>query len=140
MIAPLQPDSGRSRDRRPVARRVYRVITLAALPLALIALLPTSWVQRDPLIGIFSLIWMAVPLVIAPALAIVAFIGSVALARDWRYALPAWLYVAAIIVVLVDQFMFSGEANLWTPAGVLMAASLLAATWAGWWLRLGPPP
>lgn len=139
MIAPLTRGSASSQDRRPGARRAYRIITLAALTLALIALVPNSWVQRDPLIGIFSLIWMAVPLLIVPALAILALIGSIGLAQDWRYALPCWLYVPAIAIICVDQFLFMGEANLWTAAGVLMAASLLAATWVGWWLPSEPP-
>jgi hypothetical protein len=139
MIAPFQRDSASAQDRRPVARKIYRVITLAALTLGLIALVPTDWVQRDPLIGVFSLIWMAVPLLIVPALAILAFIGSIQLARDWRHALPCWLYVAAIAIILVDLFLFSGEADLWTPAGVLMAASVLAAAWAGWRPPRGPP-
>lgn len=134
MTAPSPQGSAAAKDWRPVARRVYRVITLAAVPLALIAVLPTHWVQRDPLIGIVSLIWMAVPLIIAPALAILALIGSIRLAQDWRHALPPWLYVTAIAIILIDQFLFAGEADLWTPAGVLMAASLLAAAWVGWWL------
>ena len=132
MIAPRPEGSASAQDLRPVARRIYRVITLAALTLGLIALVPTGWVQRDPLIGVFSLIWMAVPLLIVPALAILAFIGSIKLARDWRYALPCWLFVAAIAIIVVDQFLFSGKAGLWTPAGALMAASVLAAAWAGW--------
>lgn len=139
MIAPLTRGAASLEDRRPGARRAYRIITLAALPLVLIALLPTGWVQRDPLIGIFSLIWMAVPLLIVPALAILALIGSIGLARDWRHALPCWLFVPAIAIICVDQFLFSGKAGLWTPAGVLMAASLLAAAWVGWWLPREPP-
>jgi hypothetical protein len=134
MNAPLLRGPTPGRDWRPVARRIYRVITLAALLLVLIAMVPTDWVQRDPLIGIFSLVWMTVPLLIVPALAILAFIGSIQLARDWRYALPCWLFVAAIAIIVVDLFLLSGQANLWTPAGVLMAASLFAVAWVGWWL------
>jgi hypothetical protein len=118
--------------RQRAARKVYRAITLAAVPLALVAAVPNEWVQRDPLIGIFTVVWMSVPLLIAPALAILALIGGIKLARDWRYALPAWLYLAAVAIILVDQFMFSGKAGLWALAGFFMVASLLAAAWVGW--------
>jgi hypothetical protein len=123
-------------DPRSTARTIYRVVTLAALPLAVWAVLPIEWMQRDPVYAISSLIGFGIPLVLMPVLAILALIGSVRLARDWRYALPAWLYVAGIGTVVVDLFVFSGEAGLWTPAGVLMAASLLAAAWTGWWLKV----
>lgn len=100
--------------------------------MAVIAAVPNQWVQRDPFIGIFTLI-------IAPALAILAIIGSIKLARDWRYALPAWLYVAAFMIIAVDLFLFSGEADLWASAGGLMLASLLAAAWVGWRREHTPP-
>jgi hypothetical protein len=90
--------------RQRAARKVYRAITLAAVPLALVAAVPNEWVQRDPLIGIFTVVWMSVPLLIAPA----------------------------VVIILVDQFMFSGKAGLWALAGFFMVASLLAAAWVGW--------
>ena len=132
-----------ARNYERIARRISRVVTLVAAPLAVLAILDElgligDLLQREPFYTIVVTAEFAIALVGLPLLAVLAAIGSFRLARNWRYALPAWLYALAALLVAADLFVFDGEADMWAPAGALMGASLLAAAWAGWILKPGP--
>lgn len=64
-----------------------------------------------------------------------AVFGSIKLARDWRVALPMWLFVAASLAMIAYQWSGAKEPALLTATGSLLAASALAAAWSGWTQR-----
>lgn len=125
-------------DRRQAAQVIYRIVTLSAIPVAVLAAFPNEWINRPGIYSLYVAVVFAIPMVVVPILAILALIGSVALWRDWRFALPAWICLIAIGMGIVDLFVFQGQANLLLSAFHLIGVSLLVAAWAGWWLRLEP--
>jgi hypothetical protein len=64
-----------------------------------------------------------------------ALVGSVKLARDWKVALPLWLFVAGSSAMIVYQWSGAEQQSLLTATGGLLAASALAAVWSGWTQR-----
>ena len=62
--------------------------------------------------------------------------GSVKLRRDWKVALPMWLFVAGSLAMIVYLWSGAEQEPLLTATGWLLAASALAAVWSGWTRRL----
>ena len=121
------------------AQGIYRALTLAVGALVLLMAsndlgLFGDLTQREPLYTIFIVLMFGAAFA-GIGLAILALIGSFLLARNWRLALPAWLYTIAAGLVCVDLFVFAAKANLWLPATMVACASFLAAVWAGWFLK-----
>lgn len=135
------PMPARKMSREQAARATYRIISAAAGVLLLLGAadhfgLLSGIGEREPwytivVVGLFGVAFAAI------GLAVVALVASFRLVADWQLALPAWLYTAAAAVVLVDLKLMEGQGNLWMLASALAGASLLAATWVGWFRK--PP-
>jgi len=123
-------------DRRPAAQFIYRIITLAAIPVMLLAVMPTAWVSREPLYTVSAVLMFSLVLVGVPCLAVLAMIGSITLRRDWRIALPAWICLLAVGAMVFDQLALEGQSGFTKLGFGLIGIGVLAAAWAGWFVKL----
>ncbi|MDH4124798.1 MAG: hypothetical protein OEW64_07140 [Gammaproteobacteria bacterium] len=123
-----------------VARFTYRVITVIVAVVALLLGLDELGVlntqgESGPFYTIFVVLTFG--LVFGGiGLAVVALMASFWLARDWRFALPAWLYTTAAVFVCIHMLLFEGSGMLWIPAAAFAVASLLAVIRAAWFTDL----
>jgi hypothetical protein len=131
-----QPAPVAARDRRPAAQFIYRIITLAAIPVVLSWLMPAVWFSREPLYTLSVVLTFSLVLVGVPCLAVLALIGSAILRRDWRIAQPAWIGLIAVAAMVCDQVALEGQSGLTKLGFGLIGIGVLAAAWAGWFVRL----
>lgn len=131
-----QPTPVAAGDRRPAAQFIYRIISLAAIPVILLAVMPTDWVSREPLYTLYSVVMFSLVLVGVPCLAVLALIGSITLRRDWHIALPAWIGLLAVGAMAFDQLALEGQSGLTKLCFGLIGISVVVAAWAGWFIKL----
>lgn len=121
---------------RATVLRVYRLASvpvLAALVLwgldALGVFGQGEW--PEPFYTLAVLLTFAVGFAWIPCF-FVAVIASVRLVRDWKVALPVWLFVAGSVMGLAPIWTGWEERGYETASLSLLAASALSAVWAGW--------
>lgn len=118
----------------------YRILSVVMLVVLAIAGLDTLGVfgegeWPEPFYTLYAVFAFGIVFAWIPAF-FFAVAGSVRLRREWKLALPLWLFVAASLAMIVHLWSGAELQSLLTATGWLLAASAVATVWSGWSQRL----
>ena len=119
--------------------RAYRIVGIATLAILAIAGLDVLGVLGEgewpePFYTLSVLFMFGLAFACIPGF-FIATIGGVVLAREWKVALPLWLFVAASLAMVGYQWLGAEDQLLMQTSAFLLATSAVAAVWSGWTQR-----
>lgn len=133
---PTMPSTGNFRRATLLAYRILSVVMLVVLAISGLDTLGVfgegEW--PEPFYTLYAVFAFGLVFAWIPGF-FFAVAGSVKLRREWKVALPLWLFVAATLAMIAYQWSGAEQQVLLTATGWLLAASALAAVWSGWTQR-----